>query len=205
MNNKIYAGTPHKIYNADIPYILEERKMHVQSIDIYSRLLYDRIIYMGEEFTEETCNLLIAQLLYLDNISHEPIHIYINSPGGSVIDGLSVIDTINLIQSPVYTVCTGLAASMAAILLSCGSKGNRSVLPHSRVMLHQVSAGMAGSYSDLEIELKQTERCKQDIYKILSKNLDKPYEEIEKLCDRNNWFVGQEAVDLGIVDKVLSK
>lgn len=194
-----------KVINADIPYILEERKMHVQSIDLYSRLLYDRIIYMGDSFTDETCNLLVAQLLYLDNISNDPINIYINSPGGSVIDGLSVIDTINLINSPVRTTCTGLAASMAAVLLSCGEKGSRAVLPHSRVMIHQVSAGMSGDFTDLEIELKQTERCKKDIYKILANNLDKSYEEIEKLCDRNNWFVGEEAVKLGIVDKVLSK
>lgn len=184
------------------PVILEERQMHVQALDIYSRLLYDRIIYIGEEFTSELCNSVITQLLYLNNVNHDPINIYINSPGGSVVDGLSIIDTINLIDSPVNTVCTGLAASMAAVLLSCGK--TRSVLPHSRIMIHQVSNGMYGTYSDLEIELKQTERCKQDIYKILSKNINKSYEEIEKLCDRNNWFIGQEAVDLGIADKVLS-
>jgi ATP-dependent Clp protease, protease subunit len=194
-----------KVMNYDVPYVLEESQMHVQALDIYSRLLYDRIIYLGDEFTPETCNSIITQLLYLNNINNDPIDIYINSPGGTVVDGLSVIDTINLIDSPVNTICTGLAASMGAVLLSCGEKGNRAVLPHSRVMIHQVSSGMAGTYSDLEIELKQTERCKQDIYKILSENLNKPYEEIERLCDRNNWFIGQEAVDLGIVDKVLKK
>lgn len=194
-----------KVMNYDVPYVLEESQMHVQALDIYSRLLYDRIIYLGDEFTPETCNSIITQLLYLNNINNDPIDIYINSPGGTVVDGLSVIDTINLINSPVNTICTGLAASMGAVLLSCGEKGNRAVLPHSRVMIHQVSSGMAGTYSDLEIELKQTERCKQDIYKILSENLNKPYEEIERLCDRNNWFIGQEAVDLGIADKVLKK
>ena len=194
-----------KVMNYDVPYVLEESQMHVQALDIYSRLLYDRIIYLGDEFTPETCNSIITQLLYLNNINNDPIDIYINSPGGTVVDGLSVIDTINLIDSPVNTICTGLAASMGAVLLSCGEKGNRAVLPHSRVMIHQVSSGMAGTYSDLEIELKQTERCKQDIYKILSENLNKPYEEIERLCDRNNWFIGQEAVDLGIADKVLKK
>lgn len=197
--------TVDKVINSEIPYILEERQLHVQSIDIYSRLLYDRIIYVGNEFTPETCNLITTQLLYLNSISSDPVDIYINSPGGSVVDGLSVIDTINLVNSPVSTICTGLAASMAAVLLSCGKKGNRAVLPHSRVMIHQVSSGMCGTYSDLEIELKQVDRCKQDIYKILSENLGKPYEKIEKLCDRNNWFIGQEAVDLGIVDKVLTK
>lgn len=201
----ISSSTLHRISNSALPYVLEERRLNVQALDIYSRLLYDRIIYMGEEFTPESCNLIVTQLLYLNNLSNDPIDIYINSSGGSVIDGLSIIDTINLIKSPVNTICTGLAASMGAVLLSCGKKGSRAVLPHSRVMIHQVSSGMWGTFSDLEIELKQTERCKQDIYKILAENLNKPYEEIEKLCDRNNWFIGQEAVDLGIVDKVLCK
>ena len=201
----ISSSTLLRVNNSALPYVLEERRLNVQALDIYSRLLYDRIIYMGEEFTPESCNLIVTQLLYLNNLSNDPIDIYINSSGGSVIDGLSIIDTINLIKSPVNTICTGLAASMGAVLLSCGKKGSRAVLPHSRVMIHQVSRGMWGTFSDLEIELKQTERCKQDIYKILAENLNKPYEEIEKLCDRNNWFIGQEAVDLGIVDKVLCK
>ena len=201
----ISSSTLHRVSNSALPYVLEERRLNVQALDIYSRLLYDRIIYMGEEFTPESCNLIVTQLLYLNNLSNDPIDIYINSSGGSVIDGLSIIDTINLIKSPVNTICTGLAASMGAVLLSCGKKGSRAVLPHSRVMIHQVSSGMWGTFSDLEIELKQTERCKQDIYKILAENLNKPYEEIEKLCDRNNWFIGKEAVDLGIVDKVLCK
>ena len=201
----ISSSTLLRVNNSALPYVLEERRLNVQALDIYSRLLYDRIIYMGEEFTPESCNLIVTQLLYLNNLSNDPIDIYINSSGGSVIDGLSIIDTINLIKSPVNTICTGLAASMGAVLLSCGKKGSRAVLPHSRAMIHQVSSGMWGTFSDLEIELKQTERCKQDIYKILAENLNKPYEEIEKLCDRNNWFIGQEAVDLGIVDKVLCK
>ena len=201
----ISSSTLLRVNNSALPYVLEERRLNVQALDIYSRLLYDRIIYMGEEFTPESCNLIVTQLLYLNNLSNDPIDIYINSSGGSVIDGLSIIDTINLIKSPVNTICTGLAASMGAVLLSCGKKGSRAVLPHSRVMIHQVSSGMWGTFSDLEIELKQTERCKQDIYKILAENLNKPYEEIEKLCDRNNLFIGQEAVDLGIVDKVLCK
>ena len=201
----ISSSTLLRVNNSALPYVLEERRLNVQALDIYSRLLYDRIIYMGEEFTPESCNLIVTQLLYLNNLSNDPIDIYINSSGGSVIDGLSIIDTINLIKSPVNTICTGLAASMGAVLLSCGKKGSHAVLPHSRVMIHQVSSGMWGTFSDLEIELKQTERCKQDIYKILAENLNKPYEEIEKLCDRNNWFIGQEAVDLGIVDKVLCK
>ncbi len=197
--------TVDRVMNSGVPYILEKSQLNVQALDIYSRLLYDRIIYMGNEFTPETCNLIITQLLYLNSINADPIDIYINSPGGSVFDGLSIIDTINLVKSPVNTICTGVAASMGAVLLSCGQKGNRAVLPHSRVMIHQVSGGMFGTCSDMKIEYEQTERCKKDIYQILSQTIGKPYEEIEKLCDRNNWFIGQEAVDLGIADKVLVK
>lgn len=200
MNNQKLAFTQNIT-----PCILEERRHPAQTIDIYSRLLEDRIIYLGEEIDTDICSNLITQLLYLDSLNNDPIKLYINSPGGSVIDGLAIIDTINCIKSPVYTICTGLAASMSAVLLSCGEQGHRLVLPHSRVMIHQVSSFMQGTYADMEIEFKQVERCKQDVYKILSKNLNKSYEEIEQLCDRNNWFIGQEAVDLGIADRVLSK
>ena len=191
-------------YNS-VPFIIEERRNPAQTIDIYSRLVEDRIIYMGESFEDDSCNRIIAQLLYLDSLNNNPIRIYINSPGGSVIDGLAIIDTINFIKSPVYTICVGLAASMGAVLLSCGEKGHRIVLPHSRVMIHQVSGFTGGSLVDMKIDLEQTKRCEQDIYNILANNLDKPYDEIVTLCDRNNWFIGQEAIDLGIADKVLSK
>lgn len=191
-------------YNS-VPFIIEERRNPAQTIDIYSRLVEDRIIYMGEDFDNDSCNRIVAQLLYLDSLNHNPIRIYINSPGGSVIDGLAIIDTINFIKSPVYTICVGLAASMGAVLLSCGEKGHRTVLPHSRVMIHQVSGFAGGSLADMKIDLEQTKRCEQDIYHILANNLDKPYDEIVVLCDRNNWFIGQEAIDLGIADKVLSK
>ena len=191
-------------YNS-VPFIIEERRNPAQTIDIYSRLVEDRIIYMGESFEDDSCNRIIAQLLYLDSLNNNPIRIYINSPGGSVIDGLAIIDTINFIKSPVYTICVGLAASMGAVLLSCGEKGHRIVLPHSRVMIHQVSGFTGGSLVDMKIDLEQTKRCEQDMYNILANNLDKPYDEIVTLCDRNNWFIGQEAIDLGIADKVLSK
>lgn len=204
-DRNISSLTVDKVMNSGVPYILEKSQLNVQPLDIYSRLLYDRIIYMGDEFTPETCNLIITQLLYLNSINEDPIDIYINSPGGSVFDGLSVVDTINLVKSPINTICTGMAASMGAVLLSCGEKGKRAVLPHSRVMIHQVSGGMYGTCADMKIEYEQTERCKKDIYQVLSENVGKPYEEIEKLCDRNNWFIGQEAVDLGIADKVLVK
>lgn len=199
MTNSKY--NPHN----SVPFIIEERRNPAQTIDIYSRLVEDRIIYMGEEFDNDSCNRIVAQLLYLDSLNHNPIRIYINSPGGDVIDGLAIIDTINFIKSPVYTICVGLAASMGAVLLSCGEKGHRTVLPHSRVMIHQVSGFAGGSLADMKIDLEQTKRCEQDIYHILANNLDKSYDEIVALCDRNNWFIGQEAIDLGIADKVLSK
>jgi ATP-dependent Clp protease protease subunit len=141
----------------------------------------------------------------LSSTDNRDINLYINSPGGSVIDGLGVIDTINFIPCDVTTTCVGMAASMGAVLLSCGTKGKRLVLPHSRVMIHQVSSGMSGVSKDLEIELEQTLRCKKDLYNILSEKTGKTYEQIEKDCDRNFWLIGQEAVEYGIADKVLSK
>ena len=191
--------------NSLTPVVLEERKMNVVAMDVYSRMLYDRLIYFGHEFNQDTCNLLNAQLLYLSSLDERDINIYINSPGGSVVDGLSSVDVINFIPNSVSTTCIGMAASMGAVLLSCGEKGKRFVLPHGRVMIHQVSSGMRGTFSDMKIEMEQTERCRNDVYQLLANNIGKTFEEVEVLCDRNNWFIGQEAVDLGIVDKVLIK
>jgi ATP-dependent Clp protease protease subunit len=188
-----------------MPFILEERKMNVTQMDVFSRLLFDRIIYFSGVVDEDSCNTVIAQLLYLSSTDNRDINIYINSPGGSVVDGLGVIDTIDFVPCDITTTCVGMAASMGAVLLSCGAKGKRLVLPHSRVMIHQVSSGMQGVSKDLEIELEQTLRCKKDIYEILSKNTGKPYEQIEKDCDRNFWLIGKEAVEYGLADKVLSK
>lgn len=193
------------VNNSLTPVVLEERKMNVVAMDVYSRMLYDRIIYFGHEFNQDTCNLLNAQLLYLSSLDERDINVYINSPGGSVVDGLSSIDVMNFIPNNVSTTCIGMAASMGAVLLSCGEKGKRFVLPHSRVMIHQVSSGMRGTYSDIKIEMEQTERCRNDVYRLLADNMGKTFEEVEMLCDRNNWFIGQEAVELGIVDKVLTK
>ena len=141
-----------KTENSIMPFILEERKMNVTQMDVFSRLLFDRIIYFSGVVDSESCNTVIAQLLYLSSTDNRDINLYINSPGGSVIDGLGVIDTINFIPCDVTTTCVGMAASMGAVLLSCGAKGKRLVLPHSRVMIHQVSSGMSGVSKDLEIE-----------------------------------------------------
>lgn len=186
------------------PYILEERQLNVTQMDIFSRLLYDRILYFTGEVNRETCDTMNAELLYLDSLDGRDISLYINSPGGSVVDGLSVIDTMNFINSDVSTICMGMAASMGSVLLSNGTKGKRLVLPHSRIMIHQVSSAMKGTVSDMEIEFAETQRCKRDIYNILAKNTGHTFDEIEKLCDRNNWFIGYEAVDeLHIADKLI--
>ena len=186
------------------PYILEERQLNVATFDVFSRLMYDRIIYFTGVVDDDSCNTAVAQLLYLSSVDERDISMYINSPGGSVVDGLGLVDTMNYINCDIATTCIGMAASMGSVLLSNGTKGKRFVLPHSRVMIHQVSSTQSGTLADLEIEIEQTRRCKNDVYKILADNSGHTFEEMEKLCDRNNWFIGQEAVDLGIVDKVLT-
>lgn len=185
------------------PYILEERQLHASPLDLFSRLLYDRIMFFNGEVDEDSCGVAIAQLLYLNSLGKQDISIYLNSPGGSVIDGISLIDTMNFIQCDISTLCLGMAASMGAVILSNGTKGKRYVLPHSRVMIHQVSTRMGGTFSDIKIEFEQLDRCKQDVYAILAKNMNKSIEEMEILCDRDNWFIGKEAIELGIADNVI--
>ena len=193
-----------KVNNHLTPYILEERQLNVATFDVFSRLMYDRIIYFTGVVNDDTCDTAIAQLLYLSSVDERDINMYINSPGGSVVDGLGLVDTMNYINCDISTTCIGMAASMGSVLLSNGTKGKRFVLPHSRVMIHQVSSSQSGTLADLEIEIEQTRRCKNDVYKILADNTRRTFEEMERLCDRNNWFIGQEAVDLGIVDRVLT-
>jgi ATP-dependent Clp protease protease subunit len=189
------------------PTIIEERDsaMRVSEMNVFSRLIQDRILFLSGQVDAQTMDIMIAQLLYLNSVDNRDVSIYINSPGGDVVSGLSLIDTINYIESDVSTVCLGMAASMGAVILSCGAKGKRFVLPHSRVMIHSVSSGFKGHTADIKIEMEQTLKCQEDIYKILSENCGKPFEEIEALCDRDKWFIGKEAVDLGIADKVLIK
>ena len=187
------------------PTILEERSLNVAQLSVFDRMILDRIIYFGHEFSEDTCNALIAQMLYLASISDDPIKLYLNSPGGSVIDGLAVIDTMNFIKPEVHTLCVGMCASMGAVVLSNGEKGNRMALPHSRVMIHQISSQHKGSYSDLKIEFELTQELRKDLYTILANNMETSFEEVERLCDRDNWLRAKEAVDLKIIDKVLIK
>lgn len=194
-----------KANNILTPYILEERQLNVATFDVFSRLMYDRIIYFTGVVDDDSCNTAVAQLLYLSSVDERDISMYINSQGGSVVDGLGLVDTMNYISCDISTTCIGMAASMGSVLLSNGAKGKRFVLPHSRVMIHQVSSGAQGVLKDLEIELEQTRRCKNDLYEILAKNTNKSFEEIERDCDRNYWLIGKEAVEYGIVDKVLVK
>jgi ATP-dependent Clp protease protease subunit len=187
------------------PYILEERELHVTQMDIFSRLLYDRILYFSGEVTSEACDTMNAELLYLDSVDNRDISLYINSNGGSVVAGLSVVDTMNFIKSDVSTISMGMAASMGAVLLSNGTKGKRFALPHSRIMIHSVSSGFSGHTADIRIEMEQTERCQKDVFKILADNTGKTIEEITTLCDRDKWYIGDEALELGIVDKIIEK
>ena len=188
------------------PMILEERQMNVTSIDIYSRMLMDRILFLNTSIEPTMVNILTAQLLWLDQQSDKPINMYINSPGGSVIDGLQLIDTMNFINAPISTTCLGMAASMGAVILSCGEKGKRFALPHSRVMIHQASGGFNGKSEDVKTSYEQLLRCQKDIYEILSQNIGVDYEEIERLCSNTDkWFIGREAIDLGIVDKIVGE
>lgn len=193
------------VNNILTPYILEERQLNVATFDVFSRLMYDRIIYFTGVVDDDSCNTAVAQLLYLSSVDERDISMYINSPGGSVVDGLGLVDTMNYISCDISTTCIGMAASMGSVLLSNGAKGKRFVLPHSRVMIHQVSSGAQGVLKDLEIELEQTRRCKNDLYEILAKNTNKSFEEIERDCDRNYWLIGKEVVEYGIVDKVLDR
>jgi len=196
-----------KIKDMVYPTIIEERDsaMRVSEMNVFSRLIQDRILFLSGQVDSLSMDTMIAQMLYLNSVDNRDISLYINSPGGSVVDGLSLIDTMNFIESDVSTICLGMAASMGAVLLSCGTKGKRFVLPHSRVMIHQVSSGAQGVLKDLEIELEQTRRCKEDLYKILAENCGKTFEQIEHDCDRNFWMLGQESVDYGIADQVLVK
>ena len=190
------------------PTIIEERQLNVSQISVFSRLFMDRILFLGTAIDDTVANIVNAQLLYLSGMNPDKaISLYINSPGGSVTAGLSMYDTINFIESEVSTTCLGMAASMGAVLLSSGEKGKRYSLTHSDIMIHQPLSGIAPNTqaSDIEIHWKEIKKCKNTLYQILSENTGKSVEEIEVACDRDNWFTAQEAVDFGLIDKVIKK
>lgn len=188
------------------PYILEERQLNVTQMDVFSRLMMDRIIFLGTEIDDYTANTLQAQLLFLDSTdTGKDISIYINSPGGSVTAGLGIYDTMQFILSDVTTICTGMAASMAAVLLVAGAEGKRSSLPHGRVMIHQPLGGVQGQASDIEIEAREILKFKKELFTIISEHSHQPYEKVWKDSDRNYWMNAEEAKAYGMIDSVMNR
>ena len=189
-----------------VPYVVEQTGRGERSYDIFSRLLNDRIIFLGEEVNDTTASLVVAQLLYLEAQDPEKdIQFYINSPGGSVSAGLAIYDTMQYIKPDVSTICIGLAASMGAFLLSSGAKGKRIALPNAEIMIHQPSGGSRGQCSDIQIQAEQILKIKKKLNEILAENTGKPVEEIEKDCDRDHFMTAEEAKEYGLIDKVIYK
>ena len=187
------------------PYILEERQLNVTQLDVFSRLMMDRIIFLGTEINDYTANTLQAQLLYLDSVdSGKDISIYINSPGGSVYAGLGIYDTMQFINSDVATICT-MAASMAAVLLVAGTEGKRSALTHSRVMIHQPMGGTQGQASDIEITAREIMKLKKELYTIIAEHSHTDFDKVWADSDRDYWMTAQEAKEYGMIDEVLSR
>jgi ATP-dependent Clp protease protease subunit len=187
------------------PTIIEERQLNVASMDVFSRLMMDRIIFLGVPINDDVANIIEAQLLFLESTdASKDIQMYINSPGGSVYAGLGIYDTMQLINPKVATICTGIAASMAAILLTAGHQGRRTSLPHSRVMIHQPMGGAEGPASDIEITAREIVKLKRELYEIIAKHTGKPVEQIEKDADRDYWMTSQEALAYGMIDEILT-
>lgn len=188
------------------PYILEERQLNVTQMDVFSRLMMDRIIFLGTPIDDYTANTLQAQLLYLDSTdTGKDISIYINSPGGSVYAGLGIYDTMQFISSDVATICTGMAASMAAVLLVAGAEGKRSALTHSRVMIHQPMGGAQGQASDIEITAREIQKLKKELYTIIANHSHTEFDKVWADSDRDYWMTAQEAKEYGMIDQVLMR
>ena len=188
------------------PTILEERQLNVTQMDVFSRLMMDRIIFLGTEINDYTSNVIQAQLLFLDSLdAGKDISIYLNTPGGSVYAGLGIYDTMQFISSEVSTICTGLAASMGAVLLVAGAKGKRAALPHGRVMIHQPMGGIQGQASDIEITAREILKLKQELYQIIADHSGQTVEKITADADRDYWMTAAEALSYGMIDKVYKK
>ena len=187
-------------------YVIEERPGNFRAIDVFTRLISDRIIFLGMGVDSQIANIITAQLLFLESSDpKKDIIMYINSPGGSVYDGLGIYDTMQYVNPEVATICTGMAASMAAVLMSAGTKGKRAALPHSRIMIHQPSGGMQGQSRDMEITLKQMQELRTDLYQILADHTGQKYEKIEADSDRDYWMRASEAKEYGLIDEVLER
>lgn len=196
-----------KFTNAYVsPTITEERKLNVAQMDVFSRLFMDRILVLGSEIDSDVANIINCQLLFLraENPDKQ-ITVYINSPGGSVYDGMSIYDLFNFVSCPIATTCFGTAASMAAVLLSSGTKGMRTALPHSQVMVHAPIGGHRATAPDFKIVAREMEKCEDMIYRVLSENTGKDYEYIKAMCERDHWLTAEEAVAEGLIDKVIKK
>lgn len=195
-----------KIVSSMTPYIIEERQLNVASMDVFSRLMMDRIIFLGTGVDDYVANIIQAQLLFLESVdASKDISIYINSPGGSVYAGLGIYDTMQFVKPDVATICTGMAASMGAVLLCAGAEGKRSALPHSRVMIHQPSGGAQGVATDMEINLKEMLKLKEELYQIISHHSKQPYEKVYKDSERDYWMIAAEAKEYGMIDEVLTR
>lgn len=200
-DHHVSSNTFHGYFN---PYIIEERKLNVATMDVFSRLMMDRIIFIGTEIDNDVANVIQAQLLYLQSLDDKTdISLYLNTPGGIISAGLGIYDTMQIISPKVNTICTGLAASMGSILLAAGE--TRSILPHARVMIHQPLGGISGQASDVLIEAEEIRKCRDEICNILSEHTKQSFDKVFQDMDRDHWFTAQEAVDYGLVDKILSK
>jgi len=188
------------------PYIIEERQLNVAQMDVFSRLMMDRIIFLGTGINDQVANIIQAQLLFLESVdAKKDIQIYLNSPGGGVYAGLGIYDTMQYISPDVATICTGMAASMGAVLLCAGADGKRTALPHARVMIHQPMAGTQGQASDMEIAVKEVLKMKKELYDIIAKHSKQKFDKVEEDSDRDYWMSAQEAKDYGMIDEVLAK
>lgn len=187
------------------PSIIEERELHITQMDVFSKLIQERQIFLGTDIDADVANIINAQLLYLDSVSDDDITILVNSPGGVCYDGLAIIDTMNYITPKVGTTCVGMAASMGAVILSSGEPGMRFALPHSRVMIHQPLGGASGQCSDIIIEAEQIQILKKELYNILAENSGQTFEKILADCDRNYWMIAEEAKEYGLIDAVIRK
>ena len=197
----VSSNTFHGYFN---PYIIEERKLNVASMDVFSRLMMDRIIFVGTQIDDDVANVIQAQLLYLQSLDDKAdISLYLNTPGGIVSAGIGIYDTMQIIKPNVNTICTGLAASMGSILLAAGKE--RSILPHAKVMIHQPLGGAMGQASDIIIEAEEIRKCRDELCNILSEHTKQSFDKVFQDMDRNHWFTAQEAVDYGLVDKILGK
>lgn len=198
-----YAGFVSGYIN---PTVIEERKLNATSIDVFSRLLMDRIIWVGCAIDDDVANIVQAQLLFLSSIdSKADISLYLNTPGGSVSDGLGIYDTMQIITPDVATICTGMAASMGSVLLCAGAKGKRSALPHSRVMIHQPLGGVKGQAEDILIEAREIEKCRKELFNIISEHSGQPFDKVFADGDRNYWMTAQEALEYGMIDQIMTK